>query len=62
MCRSEIAEANIAERRFAAADQDRCAIEKEAIDKAFAQECRGGFGAALYEEVVDAGEVGDVGG
>src|SRR4051812_4446970 len=57
----KIGEADIAERGLAGADQDRGAIEQEAVDQILAEEGGGGFGTAFDEEVVDALQIRDIG-
>ena len=61
MCRSEIGEADVAERRPAAADEDRRAVEQQAVDQIGAEEGGGGRGAALDQDMV-GGEGGDLSG
>ncbi len=56
----QVGEADVAECVPAAADQDRRAVEEEAVDQIGAKERRRYGRAAFDEDVVDIGEGGDV--
>jgi len=56
----QVAEADIAERGLAAADQDRRAVEQQPVDQIRGEERRRYGRAALDEDMVDGGEGGDV--